>query len=107
MRDTRNINGILRLKNNRVYTPMIARYCSTAPHREQSEDTKIRRNIYRIIIEMIQQNKSNVEIEIYLRNLYPDYAEYIPKVINDQFAKRKLKEKTAEDEKTKNDGDER
>jgi len=87
---TRDINGLLRMKTK--YTPKAkkAYFPPLKVNKEESEDTRIRKDIHRIIIKKIGENKSNIEIEIYIRSMYPDYAEYIAKMVNDQFTKRGL-----------------
>jgi len=96
MRFVNDENGLSRIRNNQKYKPKpISYYCDRKPKiKVESEDTKIRKDIYKNIIELMANNKSNIEIEIYLRNMYPDYAEYIAKVVNDQFVKRNLNKKT-------------
>lgn len=101
MRFTRNVSGLERLYSNMSYKRKNPKYYmdNIGPRREQSEDTKIRKDIYRIIIEMLNNNKGTIEIEIYLRELYPNYAEYIPKVVNDQYIKfNASKKKNKEDD---------
>ena len=40
---------------------------------------------------MMEENKGSIEIEIYLRNKYPSYSTYIPKIISDLLKNVKLK----------------
>ena len=67
-----------------------------------SEDTIIRREINYMIRCMEMQNKSSIEIKLILSEKYPNYSEYIIKMINQYFGKPN-KTKTSNVEK----GDER
>ena len=59
------------------------------PHiNKQSEDTIIRRDINKTIMDMIQEKKGRIEIEIYLTNKYPNYSEYILKMLSHRFDKQ-------------------
>jgi len=107
MRFTNNeICGIERLRKNETYRPQKSRKKIHIPYiKVESDDTKIRRDIYATIISMIKEKKSDIEIEIFLRNKYPDYAEVIPKFISDQFAKYSSNKKV--ETEAKETGDER
>lgn len=90
MRFISNASGVERLRKNLNYKPKEYRKKIYVPYgdKKESEDTTIRKDIYVTIINMMKENKSDIEIEIYLKNKYPDYAEIIPKFIRDQFSKR-------------------
>ena len=105
MRFTRDVKGLARIKTQYAKTLKKPFFASFPKNNEESEDTKVRKNIHKIILEKIGEEKSNIEIEIYLRNMYPDYAEYIAKMINDQFIKMGLNKK--EEVSDKETGDER
>ena len=93
MRYTKNITGLARLRKNEEYKPKpISTYIPTT--KEESKDTRIRKEINSIIDNMIQQNKSNMEIQIFLANEYPDYTEYIIKMIKHHFNKLNQKKLT-------------
>ena len=83
----RDINGIRRLWNTRVKTNISHLYVPFKKE-ETSEDTIIRRDINKTIMDMIQEKKGRVEIEIYLTNKYPNYSEYILKMISHRFDKQ-------------------
>lgn len=103
MRFTRNLSGLKRIRTNGAYKRNIE-YIS--PKKEEtSNDTIARWVINSKIIEMLEQNKGDIEIEIYLREKYPNYAEYIPKMIVHHSSK--LRAKTTENNKQKEVGDAR
>ena len=90
MKYTRELNGVERLKNARNYSPGSKCYKERKfKKREESEDTRIRKDINKTIMDMLDQNKCDIEIEIYLRNIYPNYAEYIAKMISNRISKLK------------------
>ena len=102
MRYYRDVSGIERIRTKESHRPKTWRGYEPIK-REDSEDTRIRKDIYRIIMEMMRNSKNTIETEIYLRGLYPNYADFIPKVVNDIYKKYKK----IEDKEIKNDGDER
>ena len=92
MRYTRSVSGLTRLSDyrkkhrNREYDNGWYYAGKPAP-KEQSEDTKIRMDINTTIRNMMFEGKNDVQIEIYLTDLYPNYSEYILKMISHQFSK--------------------
>ena len=100
-------SGVERLRKNTTYKRKKSTYKGLVPYKkpEPSEDTVIRKDINKIIMDMINQNKGDIEIEVYIRNKYPNYADYIPKMISHHSNKlRKIQVKKAENIKS---GDER
>jgi len=89
MRYVRNRKGLNRLKTNRQYTGgNMSNYNNISKaKKEESEDTKIRRDIHVILVRMAKDNKSSIEIKYCLTDKYPDYEEYIIKMINQLSSK--------------------
>ncbi len=105
MRCTRDITGLNRLTSNRVYSRRpndhYYNYGPLPKKTEESEDTKIRKDINTTIIEMIKEGKNDIQIELHLKNLYPNYSEYILKMISHQFSKMNAsKAANSKDDKT-------
>ena len=106
MRFIKKSSGLNRIKNNRSsYTAGFRSDYYVSTKREESEDTKIRKDIYTILNNMARENKSSIEIKYALTDKYPNYEEYIIKMINQYFGKinSNKKSKTSNEEK----GDER
>ena len=59
----------------------------TANDKNESEDTRTRKDINGIIRGMAEQKKSSIEIKLILSEKYPNYEEYIIKMINQYFGK--------------------
>ena len=93
MRFTRNIDGLSRIsdheKRYRHKYNDKGWYYDPLKKSEPSEDTKTRKNINETIVKMIKEGKNDIQIEIYLKNMYPTYSEYILKMISHQFSKIK------------------
>ena len=91
MRFTRNLDGLNRITKNREYNRHTKdHYYNYGPlpkKVEQSEDTKIRMDINSSITRMIKEGKNDIQIEMYLTDLYQKYSEYIRKMISHQFTK--------------------
>lgn len=98
MRFTKNIDGVSRIIKSNTYKPSHKEICYPK-NTQQSQDTIIRRNINETIFKMVAEKKGDIEIEIYLTNLYPTYDEYIRKMISNYFAKinRKTSRETGEE----------
>ena len=90
MRFTKNTDGLARIRKNTSYKPKHIEICYPK-NTEQAKDTTIRRNINETIFRMVAEKKGDIEIEIYLTNLYPSYGEYIRKMISNYFAKLNIK----------------
>ena len=105
MRFTRNLNGngISRLRKNHTYKYK-PEYIPP-PKPEPSNDTLSRMAINKKIIEMLEENKNDIEIELYLREIYPGYVEYIPKMIRHHMSK--INEKRSKNTKQEEVGDNR
>ena len=109
MRYTIIIDGLNRLGNYRRKNANRFEdrgwYYDEKKENEQSSDTKIRIDINSSVISMIKEGKGRVQIEVILTEKYPDYSEYILKMINHQFSK--FNKTTTEVSKDENSGEER
>lgn len=90
MKSEKRVSGLERIRTNS--TSYRGGSCSdfygyNQYKRAESEDTKIRRNIYAIINNMAQEEKTSIEIKAILTEKYPNYEEYIIKMINQYFGK--------------------
>lgn len=93
MRYTRNLTGLERIiqegrKSRKKYKDY-SWYYDNRRKTIESKDTKIRKDINLTIKSMIDAKKNDIQIEMYLTQLYPDYSEYIPKMISHHFSKLK------------------
>ena len=98
----RNISSLERLTKSRNIPSASDYFFNTKkPARQESEDTKARKDINETVIKMIKEGKNDIQIELYLKDLYPNYSEYILKMISHQFSKiNASKSENSKDDKT-------
>ena len=107
MRFIRDVSGLSRISTKYAHKPNRRRGGNVSPKYEKvvSEDTRIRKDINAIIFQQVDAGKCDIEIEIYLTEKYPSYAEYIRKMIVNYITKVNLKK--AKEQKNIESGDER